>query len=96
MMAFPPRNLDTMSDAIAASSPSGRISKRAKKAVSEALCMALFGKPEITIEDVKGPPIRQPTPKERASHLRELARLAGPQQGKKLLAEAAELERVNP
>jgi len=95
-MNFPPRTLDTMSDAIAYSSPSGRCSKRARKAASEALCMALFGKPDITIEDVKGPPIAQPTPSERAARLRGLARLAGPQQGKKLLAEAAELERVNP
>lgn len=54
--------------------------------------MALFGKPEITIEDVKGPPIRQPNAQEKATHLRELAKLAGRRQASKLLAEAKALE----
>lgn len=34
---------DTMSDAIALSSPSGRMSKRARKAATDRLAVALFG-----------------------------------------------------
>ena len=34
---------DTMSDAIALSSPSGRMSKRARKAAQDRITMALFG-----------------------------------------------------
>lgn len=42
-MALPPRTADTMSDAISLSSPNGRMSKRAKLAMQEALRVKLFG-----------------------------------------------------
>lgn len=83
---------DTMTDAIALSSPSGRMSKRARKAAEQRLCMALFGKPEITLADLKGEP-RQPTKAEQVENLRSMARLAGPRQAKKLLEKADELQK---
>ena len=43
MTTLPPRTADTMSDAIALSSPSGRMSKRARKAAESRLALALFG-----------------------------------------------------
>jgi hypothetical protein len=67
---LPPRTPDTMSDAIALSSPSGRMSKRARKAAEARLAKTLFGnwKPE---------PTPQPTQAEsllrRAAILRDLA-----------------------
>lgn len=42
-MSLPPRSADTMSDAIALSSPNGRISKRAMGAAQKRLGEALFG-----------------------------------------------------
>lgn len=39
----PERTLDTMSDAIALSSPSGKMSKRARRAAEERLRESLFG-----------------------------------------------------
>jgi len=41
---LPPRSYDTMSDAIALSSPNGRMSSRARKAAEKRLALALFGK----------------------------------------------------
>lgn len=74
-MSLPPRTANTMSDAIALSSPSGRMSKRARKAASDRLRVALFGK-HCTRED-----IQRTTPKksekvmllEQAASLRDLA-----------------------
>jgi hypothetical protein len=43
MNDLPPRTSATMSDAIAMSSPSGRMSKRARKAAEKRLSVALFG-----------------------------------------------------
>lgn len=43
MNGLPPRTADTMSDAIALSSPSGRMSNRAKNAAMKRLSVALFG-----------------------------------------------------
>lgn len=40
---LPARTADTMSDAIALSSPNGRMSKRARKAAEQRLATALFG-----------------------------------------------------
>ena len=40
---MPARDLSTMSEAIALSSPSGRMSKRAKERANERLSVALFG-----------------------------------------------------
>ena len=87
---------DTMTDAIALSSPSGRMSKRARKAAEQRLCVALFGKPEITLADVKGPPLPPPTNAERAAQLRRYAAMAGKRQAKKLIAEAEALEGEQP
>lgn len=42
-MNLPARTADTMSDAISLSSPNGRMSKRAKLAMQEALRVKLFG-----------------------------------------------------
>ena len=69
---LPERTGDTMSDAIALSSPSGRMSKRARSAAQKRLSVALFGENGLT---------RSPYPtvdrKEyllhRAKYLRELA-----------------------
>lgn len=43
MSTLPPRTMDTMSEAIALSSPSGRMSKRAKIAAQNRLAEKLFG-----------------------------------------------------
>ena len=86
-----PRSANTMSDAIALSSPSGHMSKRSRKAAEQRLCMALFGKPEITLADVKGPKPPPMAPIEKAAHLRRMAALAGPRQARALLKEAAEI-----
>ena len=42
-VSLPKRTADTMSDAIALSSPSGKISKRARRVAEEKLSKALFG-----------------------------------------------------
>lgn len=69
---LPKRTADTMSDAIALSSPSGRMSKRARKAAEKRLSLALFGPNGIP---KKLPP--QPSEAERllrqAKTLREVA-----------------------
>lgn len=71
-MALPTRTSDTMVDAIALSSPSGRMSKRARKAAERRLAVALFG--EAGLVPAKRP---ESDPKElllrRAKELRELA-----------------------
>jgi hypothetical protein len=63
--------MNTMGEAIALSSPSGRMSKRARKAANERLRKALFG------DGLARPTAPQPTEKERklrqARELRELA-----------------------
>ena len=69
---LPPRTTDTMSDAIALSSPSGRMSKRARKAAEDRLGRALFGEAGLQSE-----PTPQPTERDRmlaqAVRLRDLA-----------------------
>lgn len=70
-MTLPPRSADTMSDAIALSSPSGRMSKRAKKAATDRLAIALFGKIP-TREDIMG---STPQPSERERQLLQAIRL---------------------
>lgn len=66
---LPPRTLDTMSEAIALSSPEGKISKRAFDAASSRLGEALFGdyQPSVLVEDERDNMLR------RAGELRELA-----------------------
>ena len=55
-MPLPKRNLDTMSEAIALSSPSGKMSKRASKSATERLRVSLFGK-----DGLEHPKCEQPT-----------------------------------
>lgn len=90
MTTLPPRTLNTMSDAIALSSPCGRMSKRARAAAEKRLSEALFGPGGLTREKLMG---KAPewTPQQRAEHLRGLAKLANKSQAKKLLAEAESL-----
>jgi hypothetical protein len=92
MSDLPPRTADTMSDAIALSSPNGRMSNRARRAAERKLSDALFGPGGLTWEKLKGPPPPEPTPAERAVRLREYARMAGSRQAKKLIAQAEALE----
>lgn len=86
---LPARTADTMSFAIAMSSPSGRMSKRAKQAASERLRVALFGE-----NGLPEPSCKQPSQKEyllqRASMLREMA--ARGLKPRALVKEAARLE----
>lgn len=76
-MPLPPRTPNTMSDAIALSSPSGRMSKRAKATASERLRISLFGKEGMSREDLHGGVTRQPSAKDKlltqAQRLRDLA-----------------------
>lgn len=69
---LPERNADTMSEAIALSSPNGRMSKRAKEAAQERIRVALFGREGLAL-----PQATQPTEKEslmrQAATLRDLA-----------------------
>ena len=69
---LPPRTADTMSDAIALSSPSGRMSNRARLAAQKRLGLALFGP-----DGLQRTPTPQPTEVERlrrrAAMLRDLA-----------------------
>ena len=88
-MNLPNRRLDTMTDAIALSSPSGRMSKRGKAAATERLRRDLFG------SGLANPEPKQPGKSERLlQEARELRDLAG--RGMKpqaYLKRAKELER---
>lgn len=90
-MSLPRRTYDTLSDAIALSSPSGRMSKRSREAAEKRLREKLFGKDF----DPRGTNISQPTEKERdlrqAGRLRELA-VRG-MSAKKFTREAEHLEK---
>lgn len=66
-MTLPPRTVDTMSMAIAMSSPSGRMSRRARADAEKRLCVALFG----TDCDLKG---ERPLPTIQEKHDRLLQR----------------------
>lgn len=85
------RSLDTMSDAIALSSPSGRMSKRARVAAQERLRVALFG-----VGGLQKPMCPQPDEKTRllreAANLRELA--ARGMKARAFVKRAEELERM--
>lgn len=88
---LPAKNLDTMSEAIALSSPSGRMSKRAKAAADERLRKELFG----PTGHLEGPRAIQPDEKttllRQASELRDLA--ARGMKPRAHLKRAEELER---
>jgi hypothetical protein len=90
-VSLPPRTADTMSDAIALSSPSGRMSKRARAAAEERLSMALFGPGGL-----QRAPTPQPSPVERllaqAARLRDLAERG--MSRRRFTREAERLERM--
>lgn len=67
-MSLPPRTANTMSDAIALSSPSGRMSKRARREAERRLHLALFGPGGLQ-------PTPAPQPSQRERLLRQAARL---------------------
>lgn len=91
--ALPPRTADTMSDAIALSSPNGRMSKRSRAAAERRLAEALFGPGGLTREKMTGGPASKPdNPADKAKRLRYYATMAGPRQAKKLIAEAEAIE----
>ena len=87
------RNADTMSDAIALSSPSGKMSKRAKTQALARLSQSLWPN-GCTKEDIYGKPPPQPTRREKllaqAVRLRDLA--ASGMSVKKFQKEATRLE----
>ncbi len=91
---LPKRNADTMSEAIAFSSPSGRMSKRARTQANKRLALMLFG-PNCTREDFTGKV--ETTEKERllfrAKQDREFLTMCPKSQRKKLLKRAEEAER---
>lgn len=68
-MILPTRTADTMSNAIALSSPSGRMSKRARRAAEKRLHDALFGTEPYSLKGEDKPP----TPTESAARLRNYA-----------------------
>lgn len=85
---LPPRTADTMSDAIALSSPSGRMSERARTAATERLAKELFG--ERGLPAPKGPEESETDYLRRnAKQLRELA-----DRGTKPQAHIAEAQRL--
>lgn len=87
-MATPPHSADTMSKAIALSSPSGHMSKRARLAAQERLSLALFGPGGL-----ERPTCKQPTEKEyllrHAQMLRSMTREGKP---RKFIKEAEQCE----
>ena len=95
MADLPKRTADTMSDAIALSSPNGRMSKRARKAANDRLAKALFGD-HCTREDITGRDERPEKEKKRESLLRTASMLRGlAEKGmhpRKYAKKAAELE----
>ena len=100
MNTLPERTADTMSDAIAMSSPNGRMSKRARMAADKRLSAALFGPDGLTREQLTG----TQTTAQQAGHRREYAQFlrqlaaggmkprAHIREALKLEAEAIELE----
>jgi hypothetical protein len=87
-MTLPKRTADTMSDAIALSSPNGRMSKLAKEEAVKRLHKALFGEGGLQPE-----PVEQPSEREllaQVARLRDLA--ARGMNTKKFTKEADRLE----
>lgn len=98
--ALPPRTLDTMSEAVALSSPNGRMSKRSREAANQRLGVALFGP-----NGMPAPQVKQPSEvvrlRREAGVLRDLASRgmkprAYAKEAKRLEEEAMKLESVNP
>lgn len=97
MSGLPPRNANTMSDAIALSSPSGRMSKRARKAAEKLLDKALFGDGCGNLKGHAPKVLESVRLRRTAQELRELAARGMcprkyPQKAAKLEQQAAELE----
>jgi hypothetical protein len=87
-MSTPKRTADTMSDAIALSSPNGRMSKRAKAAAVKRLGQALFG-------DGSCLKVETQQPSERERVLRQVAILRDlAQRGMRTKAYLREAERL--
>ncbi len=63
-MTLPKRTANTMSEAIAMSSPSGRMSKRARAAAEKRLSVALFGPQGLQ---------REPAPAKTPAYIRQYA-----------------------
>lgn len=96
---LPPRTLDTMSEAIALSSPSGRTSKRTREAAHKRLEEALFGKGGLERPSCPQPPKWERLRTE-AKMLRDLAERgmcvrAYPKRAAQLEQEADWLEELN-
>lgn len=72
-MTLPPRTADTMSEAIALSSPNGRMSKRAKAAAQKHLAIALFGEGGLPKRGLPPQPTRAESLRREAKHCRDLA-----------------------
>jgi len=68
----PARTPDTMSDAIALSSPNGRMSNRSRKAAERRLSLALFGPGGLVVHS-PGPLSRVEAMRQQAARLRGLA-----------------------
>ena len=88
-MTPPTRTADTMSDAIAMSSPSGRMSRRAKEAATKRLSVALFGEAGLQREQTPQPSERDKLLSQ-AARLRELAERG--MNTKRYMREAGRLE----
>lgn len=83
------RTLDTMSDAIALGSPSGKMSKRAREEAQKRLSVALFGPDGLKAPSCAPEPEKDKLLR-RAAELRKLAE--GGMKPRKYLKEAKRLE----
>lgn len=72
-MTLPPRDPNTMSEAIAGSSPSGRMSKRARKAFERRIHDALFGTEPYDLKGETSQPSMRVQLLAHAALLRDLA-----------------------
>jgi hypothetical protein len=96
-MPLPPRTADTMSEAIAMSSPSGRTSKRAKAAAMKRLGEQLFGPGGLRRPGLPPQPSKRERLLQEAARCRDLAARgmrprAFIKQAERCEAEAAALE----
>lgn len=83
---LPPRDLSTMTEAIALTSPSGRMSKRARKAAEERIRRELFG------DGLPHPQVKQPSKKESLLHQAKVLREFAALHPRKYIKEAERLE----
>ena len=71
--ALPLRTANTMSDAIALSSPNGRMSGRARKTAQDRLSLALFGEGGLQHPQLSAQPSKRDLLLQQAARLRDLA-----------------------